>query len=193
MSALTQKAKGRPGNWSHVLWFLENDPAEQACCLAALLQSLNLECMLSRPGEVKLRQHNKAGLVPEIIQVVLKKRKRKEKKHPLPHQNAKNENQIPDIKVNVFTQKRHAAPRVVQQHRGYNAKKKDHPQDSGWGWGLAAQGALGLFFQLPANTQLLPLWLPNRMQSWSQPDTANLFVLVTQRRKMTRRFFASGI
>lgn len=114
MSALTQKAKGRPGNWSHVLWFLENDPAEQACCLAALLQSLNLECMLSRPGEVKLRQHNKAGLVPEIIQVVLKKRKRKEKKHPLPHQNAKNENQIPDIKVNVFTQKRHAAPRVVQ-------------------------------------------------------------------------------
>lgn len=47
--------------------------------------------MLSRPGEVRLRKQNKAGFVPEIIQVV---QKRKKKKIPIKMQK-------PKIKLNI--------------------------------------------------------------------------------------------
>ena len=53
--------------------------------------------MLSRPGEVRLRKHNNARFVPDIIQVVQKNKKEN------PHQNAKTENKITDININVFS------------------------------------------------------------------------------------------
>lgn len=58
--------------------------------------------MLSRPGEVRLRKQNKAGFVPEIIQVV---QKRKKEKKENPHQNAKTKNKT--LNINVIALMRH--------------------------------------------------------------------------------------